>query len=74
MLGELVAGVEAEHSGVHPVAPMYDLGDNRTPDDRDRDAGAVDRAEMRNGWGYGRLVREVGDSVHLRRFCLIGLG
>ena len=30
MLGELVAGVEAEHSGVHPVAPMYDLGDNRT--------------------------------------------
>ena len=30
--------------------------------------------KMRNGWGYGRLVREVGDSVHLRRFCLIGLG
>ncbi|MGH2872015.1 MAG: transposase [Solirubrobacteraceae bacterium] len=30
--------------------------------------------KVRNGWGYGRLVREVGDSVHLRRFCLIGLG
>jgi IS5 family transposase len=30
--------------------------------------------KVRNGWGYGRLVREVGDSVHLRRFCMIGLG
>jgi len=30
--------------------------------------------KMRNGWGYGRLVGEVCDSVHLRRFCLIGLG
>ena len=30
--------------------------------------------EVSNGWGYGRLVGEVGDSVHLRRFCLIGLG
>jgi len=30
--------------------------------------------KVRNGWGYGRLVREVCDSVHLRRFCLIGLG
>jgi transposase, IS5 family len=25
------------------------------------------------GWGYGRLVREVSDSIHLRRFCLVGL-
>ena len=30
--------------------------------------------KVRNGWGYGRLVGEVGDSVHLRRFCMIGLG
>jgi IS5 family transposase len=30
--------------------------------------------KVRNGWGYERLVREVCDSVHLRRFCLIGLG
>ncbi len=30
--------------------------------------------KVRNDWGYGRLVREVSDSVHLRRFCLIGLG
>ena len=27
----------------------------------------------RYGWGYETLVREVSDSLHLRRFCLIGL-
>ena len=26
------------------------------------------------GWGYERLVREVSDSIHLRRFALVGLG
>ena len=26
-----------------------------------------------NGWGYERLVREVSDSLHLRRFCRIPL-
>jgi transposase, IS5 family len=29
--------------------------------------------KTRNGWGYERLVREVSDSIHLRRFCEIGL-
>jgi transposase, IS5 family len=28
----------------------------------------------RYGWGYEMLMREVSDSLHLRRFCLIGLG
>lgn len=28
----------------------------------------------RYGWGYATLVREVADSLHLRRFCLIPLG
>lgn len=28
----------------------------------------------RTGWGYVTLVREVSDSLHLRRFCLIPLG
>ncbi len=28
--------------------------------------------KARTGWGYERLVREVGDSLHLRRFCEIG--
>jgi transposase, IS5 family len=30
--------------------------------------------KTRNGWGYERLVREVSDSIHLRRFCEIGIG
>jgi len=30
--------------------------------------------KARTGWGYGALVREVADSLHLRRFCLVGLG
>jgi len=29
--------------------------------------------KARSGWGYEVLVREVSDSLHLRRFCLIGL-
>jgi IS5 family transposase len=29
--------------------------------------------KQRNGWGYERLVREVSDSLHLRRFCRIPL-
>src|SRR4051812_885033 len=29
--------------------------------------------KQRCGWGYATLVREVSDSLHLRRFCLIAL-
>lgn len=29
--------------------------------------------KQRSGWGYETLVREVSDSIHLRRFCLIPL-
>lgn len=29
--------------------------------------------KQRTGWGYETLVREVSDSLHLRRFCLVGL-
>jgi IS5 family transposase len=29
--------------------------------------------KQRSGWGYETLVREVSDSLHLRRFCLIPL-
>jgi len=28
----------------------------------------------RTGWGFETLMREVSDSLHLRRFCLIALG
>src|SRR4051812_12904527 len=27
----------------------------------------------RSGWGYETLVREVSDSLHLRRFCLVAI-
>lgn len=30
--------------------------------------------KQRTGWGYETLVREVSNSLHLRRFCLIALG
>jgi transposase, IS5 family len=30
--------------------------------------------KQRTGWGYETLMREVSDSIHLRRFCLIGCG
>jgi transposase, IS5 family len=29
--------------------------------------------KQRSGWGYETLAREVSDSLHLRRFCLIPL-
>jgi len=29
--------------------------------------------KARSGWGYETLVREVSDSLHLRRFCRLGL-
>src|SRR4051812_17383038 len=29
--------------------------------------------KARSGWGYETLVREVADSLHLRRFCRISL-
>jgi IS5 family transposase len=29
--------------------------------------------KARSGWGYEALVREVSDSLHLRRFCCLGL-
>jgi IS5 family transposase len=29
--------------------------------------------KQRSGWGYETLVREVSDSLHLRRFCLIAI-
>src|SRR3954462_6276095 len=29
--------------------------------------------KQRSGWGYEALVREVSDSLHLRRFCRIAL-
>jgi hypothetical protein len=40
--------------------------------DRDEQFRAVDGRQAA-GWGYEALVRDVSDSLHLRRFCLIGI-
>jgi Family of unknown function (DUF6544) len=47
MLGEPLAGIEAEHGDVHPVAPVYDLGDNGTGLYRDF-AGEIGDQRMRH--------------------------
>ncbi|CAN5577286.1 hypothetical protein BH23CHL8_BH23CHL8_01070 [soil metagenome] len=56
---DLASGRHAEHAG-RPTIPM---------------AGYVRLmlVKVRTGWGYETLVREVSDSLHLRRFCLIAL-
>src|SRR4051812_1127268 len=41
--------------------------------DRDRDFVRLMVVKHRTGWGYETLVREVSDSLHLRRFCLIAI-
>ena len=33
----------------------------------------VIKATRSGGWGYETLMREVSDSLHLRRFCRIAL-
>lgn len=43
-------------------------------DDRDGHIRPAHGPEARTGWGCETLVREVSDSLHLRRFCLIALG
>ena len=43
-------------------------------DDRDATFVRLMVVKHRTGWGYETLVREVSDSLHLRRFCLIAIG
>jgi transposase, IS5 family len=58
-----------------PIAQAWDQGA------RDRGRPSISIAtfvrlmvvKQRTGWGYETLVREVSDSLHLRRFCLIGI-
>jgi IS5 family transposase len=58
-----------------PIAQMWEEGA------RERGRPSISMAtfvrlmvvKQRTGWGYETLVREVSDSLHLRRFCLIGI-
>ena len=45
----------------------------RPTDDPDGQLCAADGIKQRTGWGYETLVREVSDSLHLRRFGLLPL-
>jgi len=60
---------------LQPIATTWEQGA------RDRGRPSISMAsfvrlmviKQRTGWGYETLVREVSDSLHLRRFCLIAL-
>jgi IS5 family transposase len=57
--GDAASGRHAEHDG-RPTLPMASYV-------------RLMLVKVRTGWGYETLVREVSDSLHLRRFCLIAL-
>jgi transposase, IS5 family len=58
-----------------PIAAAWDVAAR----DHGRPTIGMDRLvrlmvlKARSGWGYETLVREVGDSLHLRRFCRVSL-
>ncbi|HEY6550626.1 MAG TPA: hypothetical protein VIY71_05435 [Solirubrobacterales bacterium] len=45
----------------------------RKADDPDVHLRAPDDHQAATGWGYETPIKEVSDSLHLRRFCLIGI-
>jgi IS5 family transposase len=63
------------------LAPVQRLWERQWPTAVDRGRPTLAMAtylrlmvlKQRTGWGYETLVREVSDSLHLRRFCLIPL-
>ena len=60
---------------------LFPIAQAWAPGARDRGRPSISMAtfvrlmvvKQRTGWGYETLVREVSDSLHLRRFCLIGI-
>ena len=71
-----VGWVLSDPALLEPIAPAWEAGA------RARGRPTISMAtfvrlmviKQRTGWGYETLVREVSDSMHLRRFCLIALG
>ncbi len=67
--------VLADHLLLFPIAQAWE----QTARERGRPSIAMVTfvrlmvVKQRTGWGYETLVREVSDSLHLRRFCLIGI-
>lgn len=70
-----IDGVLADPALLEPVAAAWDasaLGFGRPSIPIDRYVRLM-VIKSRTGWGYETLVREVSDSLHLRRFCRIAL-
>jgi transposase, IS5 family len=67
--------VLSDHLLLFPIAQAWDESS------RERGRPSISMAsfvrlmvmKQRTGWGYETLVREVSDSLHLRRFCLIAI-
>jgi transposase, IS5 family len=65
----------ADSALLEPVAAAWELGSR----EHGRPSMPIDQyvrlmvVKTRTGWGYETLVREVSDSLHLRRFCRIAL-
>jgi IS5 family transposase len=80
-VGELPADLAAldrlleDAAVLGPIEAAWQVGHR----DRGRPTIPMDRlvrlmiVKARSGWGYETLVREVSDSLHLRRFCRIAL-
>lgn len=73
-----LAGLDRLLEGTALLAPIAAAW-NRAALSRGRPTIPMDRfvrlmvIKQRSGWGYETLVREVSDSLHLRRFCRIAL-
>jgi IS5 family transposase len=77
-LPEDLAGLDrvlSDHLVLFPIAQAW------ARDARERGRPSISMAtfvrlmviKQRTGWGYETLMREVSDSLHLRRFCLIAI-
>jgi IS5 family transposase len=77
-LPEDLAALDELLSDPRLLAPIADCWE-QTARERGRPSIAIETyvrlmvIKQRSGWGYETLVREVSDSLHLRRFCRIAL-
>ncbi|MCA1700847.1 MAG: transposase [Actinobacteria bacterium] len=77
-LPEELAGLDRVLRDPALLGPVYGAWECSARD-RGRPSIAIDVfvrlmvVKQRTGWGYETLVREISDSLHLRRFCLIAI-
>ena len=74
-------GLLADPALLAPIAARWErlLAETGSSSQRGRPTIAMETyvrlmiVKHRSGWGYETLMREVSDSIHLRRFCRIGM-